>query len=466
MRGLLGAGRPVVAVALLTMTACRPDSAPSGFTLIFLGRSPAARVGPLSWAPDPDHSRLVSFDSALHVVRTIADPRLATPMAVAALHGRLLVTERTGEAVVFDTAGKPVREWESPFPASLYATGGRGRADQIVAARSPYMVQFVGEDGSQPLLWLLDTLGRPTHGLGVIHVPEVVYLAQLANAGAVALGQDGSIYFAPLVRDEILKLDANGATVWRTQRGLFRAEPDPHFLPPKGREMRVAHALVNIAVSVGPDGRLYALGAEDSAATRLRLDVLDPASGRIVTTRALGTRATAVAVNRRGQIRVLDPDRLLAQIPTRGRELLTPAFALPDLSGKPVRLEDYRGKVTLVNFWASWCAPCREEFPHMAELYSEFRRADFDIAAISDDVSGSKMRAFVAEFRPPPLFPILVGRGNMKAVYHYRGLPYSVLLDKQGRIIERIFGFGGEAEFHHLRDIIARELDADTAAHR
>src|SRR5204863_395164 len=123
MRGLLGAGGPVVAVALLTMTACRPDSAPSGFTLVFLGRSPAARIGPLSWAPDPDHSRLVSFDSALHVVRTIADPRLATPMAVAALHGRLLVTERTGEAVVFDTAGKPVRERESPFPASVNSAG-------------------------------------------------------------------------------------------------------------------------------------------------------------------------------------------------------------------------------------------------------------------------------------------------------------------------------------------------------
>ena len=462
MRRPLGAGGTVVAVALLALTACRSESAPSGFTLVFLGRSPAARVGPLSWAPDPDHSRLVSFDSALHVVRTIADPRLATPMAVAALHGRLLVTERTGEAVVFDTAGKPVREWESPFPASLYATGGG--ADRIVAARSPYLVQFVGEDSSQPLLWLLDTLGRPTHGLGVIHVPEVVYLAQLANAGAVALGQDGSIYFAPLVRDEILKLDANGATVWRTQRGLFRAEPDPHFLPPKGREIRVAHALVNIAVSVGPDGRLYALGAEDSAATRLRLDVLDPASGRIVTTRALGMRATAVAVDRRGTIRVLDPDRLLAQIPTRGRELFTPAFALPDLGGKPVRLEDYRGKVTLANFWASWCAPCREEFPHMAELYSEFRRADFDIAAISDDVSGSKMREFVREFRPP--FPILVGGGRMKAAYHYRGLPYSVLLDREGRIIERIFGFGGEAEFRHLREIIAREIDADATARR
>ena len=458
MRGPPGAGTAAAALGLFALTACHP--APSGFTLLFLGRSPAARVGSLSWAPDPDHSRLVAFDGTLHVVRTIADPRLATPMAVAALHGRLLVTERTGEGVVFDTAGKLVREWESPFPASLYATGD----DRIVAARSTYLVQFVGEDGSQPLLWLLDTLGRPSHGLGVIHVPEGAYLAQLANAGAVAVGQDGSIYFAPLVRDEILKLDPTGATVWRTQRGLFREEPDPHFLPPRGREIRVADALVNIAASVGPDGRLYVLGAEDSAATRLRLDVLDPASGRIVTTRALGTRATAVAVDHRGTIRVLDPDRLLAQTPTLGRDLFVPAFVLPDLAGKTVRLEDYRGKVTLVNFWASWCGPCREEFPHMADLYKSFGRDQFDIAAISDDVDPGKMRAFVTEFRPP--FPIFAGGGRMKAIYHYRGLPYSVLLDKQGRIIERIFGFGGDAEFQHLRQTIAKEIHADTVAVR
>jgi len=129
-----------------------------------------------------------------------------------------------------------------------------------------------------------------------------------------------------------------------------------------------------------------------------------------------------------------------------------------------VRLEDYRGKVMLVNFWASWCGPCREEFPHMADLYKSFGRDRFDIAAISDDVDPGKMRAFVAEFRPP--FPIVVGGGRMKATYHYRGLPYSVLLDKQGRIIERIFGFGGDAEFQHLRQTIAKEIHADTVAVR
>ena len=457
--------RTLVALGLFTLAACRPAPPPSGFTLLFLGRSPTAQAGTpaLSWAPDPDRSRLVAFDGDLALVRVIADPRLATPTAVAPLGpGRLLVTERTGEGIVFALAGPgtPVREWESPFPASLYATDG----ERIVAARSPYFVQFVAETGSEPLLWWLDTLGHPTHGIGVIHVPEVAYLVQLVNAGAVALdaGRDDAIYFAPLVRDEILKFDATGTTLWRAQRGLFRQETDPHFMPPvagRPRDLRVVHALVNIALALGPDGRLYALGAQDSGATRLRLDVLDPATGRIVTTRLIGAAQTAVAVDARGTLRILDPDSLLAQAPGAGeREAFGPPLALPTLAGDTTRLADYRGKVTLVNFWASWCDPCREEFPHMAALYRDFARGDFDIAAISDDVDDGKIRAFVREFRPP--FPILVGAGRMKGTYHYRGLPYSVLLDRRGRIIERIFGFGGAAEFRALRQTIAKEIAA------
>jgi hypothetical protein len=62
----------------------------------------------------------------------------------------------------------------------------------------------------------------------------------------------------------------------------------------------------------------------------------------------------------------------------------------------------------------------------------------------------------VRRFQPP--FPILVGGGRMKQVYHYRGLPYSVLLDRRGRVIERIFGFGGAEEFRNLHDTIAKEV--------
>ena len=427
-------------------------------TLLFLGRSPVAHVGRISWAPDAAQSRIVAFDGRLRVVHSITNPRLASPVAVAPYPGgRLLVTERTGEGVVFDTSGQPVREWPGPFPASLYATD----ETRILASRSPYFVRFIGEDGSAPLLWMLDTLGVPSHGLGIIHVPVVRYFSELVNAGATTRHGE-AIYYAPLVRDEILRLDATGSPVWSTSRGLFPKETDPHFVRPGDR--RVAYAQVNIALAMGPDERLYVLGSEDSAGTRLRLDVVDPENGQIIEGRVLGTAATAVAVDRRGTIHVLDPDSLLAQMPTRGREAFAPSFALPDLRGETVQLASYRGKVTLVNFWASWCDPCREEFPHMAELYRELPRDSFAIAAISDDVSESQMLRFLSEFRPP--FPILVGGGKMKATYHYRGLPYSVLLDKEGRVIERIFGFGGESEFRRLRETIIREIHADAAAPR
>ncbi|HXF94559.1 MAG TPA: TlpA disulfide reductase family protein, partial [Gemmatimonadales bacterium] len=159
-----------------------------------------------------------------------------------------------------------------------------------------------------------------------------------------------------------------------------------------------------------------------------------------------------------GRLVALEAARLLQGAAPRGREPFAPPFALPGLNGDTVRLADYAGRVTLINFWASWCDPCREEFPHMAALYGEFDRRDFDIAAISDDVDRGAMLDFVRAFRPP--FPILVGGGRMRRTYHYRGLPYSVLLDRRGRIVERIFGFGGASEFRRLRETIAKEVAA------
>src|SRR5206468_745562 len=157
-----------------------------------------------------------------------------------------------------------------------------------------------------------------------------------------------------------------------------------------------------------------------------------------------------------GRLATFDADTLLARAAGTMRDPFAPAFALPTPRGDTVALAQLAGKVTLVNFWASWCDPCREEFPHMAELVRQLPAKDFAIVAISDDVDRGKMLGFVNQFRPP--FTILVGGGRMKGVYHYRGLPYSVLLDRQGRIVERIFGFGGAAEFTQLRQTIAKEI--------
>jgi thiol-disulfide isomerase/thioredoxin len=452
MRGALG-----VALAAALLGCDRP--APSGYTLLFLGRSPAAAVRGLSWAPDPEHSRLVAFDQRLAIVRELTSPRLATPMAVAPLGGaELLVTERTGEAVVLDTAGRAVREWESPDVASLYATGAA--VGRVVATRSPYYVPALAraEPDSAPLIRILDTLGAPTEGLATIRRPAVAYLAHLVNAGAVAVGPEGAVYYGPLVRDEIQKYGPGGELRWTARRGLYARESDPVFVASRGTELRIRNALATVALALGPDGRLYALGADDSSATRLRVDVLDTATGAILATRHLTARETAVAVDRAGALALFDRDSLLARAGTApgGREPFAPAFALPTPAGDTVSLARFAGKVTLVNFWASWCDPCREEFPLMAALYREFGRRDFEIVAISDDVDRGKMTAFVEAFRPP--FPILTGGGRMKASYHYRGLPYSVLLDRRGRVIERIFGFGGAPAFAKLHQTIANEV--------
>jgi len=448
MRRALGAA--LIGAALV---ACRP-TAPSGLTLLFLGRSPAAALDGLSWAPDPDASRIAGFDRDLRVAKRFTSQRLATPLAVAALDGRyLLVTERTGEGVVFDTAGRPVREWQGPAMASLYAAAGR----RAVAARSPYFVQLGAEPDTAPLVWGLDTLGRPVEGIASVRVPPIPLLGQLVNAGAVAVDRAGDVYFAPLTRDEIRKYGRGGQLRWTTRRGLPARDSEPELSPGKGRGFAARYAIVNVALTHGPGGRLYALGSDDSAGTKLRVDVVDTASGAIVATRHLGPRETAVAADPAGRLAIFDADSLLAGVAPE-REPFAPAFALPTPRGDTVKLADYAGKVTLVNFWASWCDPCREEFPHMAELYHRFGRKDFDVAAISDDVDRGKMLAFVRQFRSP--FPILVGRGKMKETYHYRGLPYSVLLDRRGRIIERIFGFGGAEEFRLLRETIAKEVRA------
>src|SRR5512146_948159 len=93
------------AAAAAALLACTPRTAAPGYTLLFLGRSSAAQLAGLSWAVEPDSSRLVGFDGSLHPAKQFTSSRLATPVAVSSLGSALLVSERTGEAVAFDTGG-------------------------------------------------------------------------------------------------------------------------------------------------------------------------------------------------------------------------------------------------------------------------------------------------------------------------------------------------------------------------
>lgn len=109
-------------------------------------------------------------------------------------------------------------------------------------------------------------------------------------------------------------------------------------------------------------------------------------------------------------------------------------FALPDLHGKTVRLSDLRGKVVLLNVWATWCYPCRAEMPSMNALYQDYRPQGFEILAISMDVPGAKVVApFVAEYELT--FPVLLDpEGTVSMRLLGGGIPTSYVLDKRGQI--------------------------------
>lgn len=416
-----------------------------GYTLLFLRSSPAGRQEGLSWAPDIRGSRIVAFDGRLTPVRVLSDG-LNQPVAVSPTCGhRLIVSEYTGAAVLITPARTGYGEMSSPFPAALFASAGC----TVMQARSPYLIQSSPPDSSPGLVFENDRLPEPGVFLGALHPAPIPALRDALNAGALAVDSSGAFYFAPAARDEIVKYSHGGMKLWTATRGLYKMESD------------VAPVRAGLALNLGPDGRLYALGADDSTATKLRVDVLDTATGAILATRHLGPRETAVALDARDSLRTFDADSLLAtseRTAPGSRLPFSPPFSLPDLRGDTIRLAQYAGKVTLVDFWATWCDPCRKEFPYMAELYGKFSRKDFAIAAISDDIDAEAMRAFVAKVHPP--FPVLAGGGRMKAAYDYRGLPYSVLLDRHGRIVKRMWGFGGPRQFQDLAAAIAKEITA------
>jgi len=102
--------------------------------------------------------------------------------------------------------------------------------------------------------------------------------------------------------------------------------------------------------------------------------------------------------------------------------------------------ERYRGKVTLVNIWATWCVPCRAEMPSMDRLYADLARRGFAIAAVSvDEGSPDDVRAFGKQLRLT--FDLLQDRSTaIQRTYQTTGVPESFLLDRRGVIVKRVIG--------------------------
>ena len=117
-----------------------------------------------------------------------------------------------------------------------------------------------------------------------------------------------------------------------------------------------------------------------------------------------------------------------------------PSFTLPGLDGKMVSLADYKGKVVLLNIWATWCPPCVEEMPSMEKLHQELKGETLEILAVSIDVSGANtVIPFMKKHKLS--FPALTDtNGAIKNLYKTTGVPESFIIDKDGVIVEKIIG--------------------------
>jgi thiol-disulfide isomerase/thioredoxin len=131
----------------------------------------------------------------------------------------------------------------------------------------------------------------------------------------------------------------------------------------------------------------------------------------------------------------------LAAFLVRPERIALPDAAFQDGDGKPLKLSDWKGRVVLVNLWATWCAPCRKEMPDLATLQKELGSDQFEVVAISVDRKGAEASAaFLKETGAANLKLYVEPSTRIVTDFQSPGLPATILIDRQGREIGRLLG--------------------------
>jgi peroxiredoxin len=123
-------------------------------------------------------------------------------------------------------------------------------------------------------------------------------------------------------------------------------------------------------------------------------------------------------------------------------------FTVKDMNGASVRLADYKGKVILVNFWATWCPPCKAELPGLIELYDQYKDKGLVVLGISGDDDAETLRAFATEWKIK--YPMIVGRDENELLDAYGpifGYPISVIVGRDGALCGKHVGPATKEEF-------------------
>jgi peroxiredoxin len=147
------------------------------------------------------------------------------------------------------------------------------------------------------------------------------------------------------------------------------------------------------------------------------------------------------------QIVVDDPQfaEAMARLEADDRKRERPEFALHDLAGKEWKFSDLRGKVVVVNFWATWCFPCRKEMPDLEALYERFQSKGLVVLAISDEEAG-KVAPFIHDRGVS--FPVLLDPGRkVHEAFIVEGIPHSFVYDRDGKLVAQSMDMRTQKQF-------------------
>ncbi len=160
-----------------------------------------------------------------------------------------------------------------------------------------------------------------------------------------------------------------------------------------------------------------------------------------------------------GQSATAAVDKLLPQASRK----IAPGFSLTDANGKPINLSDYKGKVVLLDFWATWCGGCKIEIPWYMEFDKQYRQKGLAVIGVSMDEDGWKaVRPFLARKRDEETggntameYPVVIGNDELAKEYSLTSMPMTLLIDREGRIALSHTGIVNKDDFEgHILQLL------------
>jgi len=131
-----------------------------------------------------------------------------------------------------------------------------------------------------------------------------------------------------------------------------------------------------------------------------------------------------------------------------------PDFALRSSAGSNLRLSEHRGQVVMINFWATWCGPCRQEMPRLDEIFARYEPAGFTLLGVNIDEDSARAQRLADELGVT--FPLLFdNEQSVSRLYDVQAMPMTVMVDREGKVRSVHYGYRAGMEQHYLDEVRA-----------